>query len=64
MVELATTGAETRRQTRTEKPRFEPLPMPPLEYTDAVAAETAHLYERVRNVVPAIEWPHWVLPLD
>jgi quinolinate synthase len=31
--------------------------MPSLEYTDAVAAETAHLYERVKTVVPAIEWP-------
>lgn len=38
-------------------PRFEPLPMPSLEYTDAVAAETAHLYERVKTVIPAIEWP-------
>ena len=35
----------------------EPLPMPSLEYTDEVARETAHLYERVRNVIPAIEWP-------
>ena len=33
------------------------LPMPSLEYTDAVARETAHLYERVKTVVPAIEWP-------
>jgi quinolinate synthase len=33
------------------------LPMPSLEYTDEVARETAHLYERVRAVVPAIEWP-------
>jgi quinolinate synthase len=36
---------------------FRPLPPPSLEYTDAVAAETAHLYERVKHVVPAIEWP-------
>ena len=33
------------------------LPMPPLDYTDDVARETAHLYERVKSVVPAIEWP-------
>ena len=33
------------------------LPMPSLEYTDAVARETAHLYERVKTVIPAIEWP-------
>jgi quinolinate synthase len=31
--------------------------MPSLEYTDAVARETAHLYERVKNAIPAIEWP-------
>lgn len=37
--------------------RFAPLPMPDLEYTDAIAAETAHLYERVKTVIPAIEWP-------
>jgi quinolinate synthase len=33
------------------------LPMPSLEFTEAVARETAHLYERVKAVVPAIEWP-------
>ena len=33
------------------------LPMPTLEYTDEVARETAHLYERVKTVIPAIEWP-------
>jgi quinolinate synthase len=33
------------------------LPMPSLEWNDEVARETAHLYERVKNVVPSIEWP-------
>ena len=33
------------------------LPMPSLDYTDDVARETAHLYERVKSVIPAIEWP-------
>jgi quinolinate synthase len=33
------------------------LPIPSLEYTDEVARETAHLYERVKDVIPAIEWP-------
>ncbi len=37
--------------------RFAPIAKPPLEYTDAVARETAHLYERVKDVIPAIEWP-------
>ena len=33
------------------------LPMPPLDYTEEVARGTAHLYERVKDVIPAIEWP-------
>ena len=28
-----------------------------LEYTDAVAEETAAIFERVRDVIPEIEWP-------
>jgi len=36
---------------------FVAVPPPSLAYTDAVAAETAHLYERVKSVIPAIEWP-------
>ncbi|MBL4875604.1 MAG: quinolinate synthase NadA [Cohaesibacteraceae bacterium] len=31
--------------------------MPKLEYTDAIARETAHIYERVSHVIPSIEWP-------
>jgi quinolinate synthase len=47
------------RENRIFRPaeNYTPLPMPSLEYTDAVAAETAHLYERVKTVIPAIEWP-------
>ena len=37
--------------------RHAAVEMPSLEYTDAVARETAHLYERVKHVIPAIEWP-------
>ena len=33
------------------------LPMPSLEWDAEVERETAHLYKRVKNVVPAIEWP-------
>jgi quinolinate synthase len=33
------------------------LPMPALEWNAQVERETAHLYERVKRVVPAIEWP-------
>ncbi|WP_407048188.1 quinolinate synthase NadA [Methyloraptor flagellatus] len=37
--------------------RFAPLPRPDLTFTPEVEAATAHLYERVRHVVPEIEWP-------
>src|SRR5438105_10760154 len=33
------------------------LPMPSLEWNAKVERETAHLYERVKAVIPAIEWP-------
>jgi quinolinate synthase len=33
------------------------LPMPQLEWTDEVERTTAHLYERVKNVIPPVEWP-------
>jgi quinolinate synthase len=34
-----------------------PLPMPSLEWTAEVERDTAHLYERVKRVIPPIEWP-------
>lgn len=34
-----------------------PSLLPDLAYTPEVAAETAHLYERVKRVIPPIEWP-------
>ncbi len=33
------------------------LPAPDLDFTPEVAAETAHLYERVKSVIPPVEWP-------
>jgi quinolinate synthase len=33
------------------------LPPPLLEWTPEVERATAHLYERVRRVIPSIEWP-------
>ena len=33
------------------------LPMPVLEWNETVARETAHLYERIKTVIPAVEWP-------
>ena len=37
--------------------RFGGIDMPDLEYTPAVARETEHLYARVKDHIPAIEWP-------
>ncbi len=42
---------------KTAAERFGVLPRPSLEYTPEVAAATAHLYEKVAHVIPAIEWP-------
>ena len=33
------------------------VPMPNLEWTPEVERATAHLYERVRSVIPPVEWP-------
>jgi len=33
------------------------LPMPSLEWNEQIGRETAHLYERVKTVVPSVEWP-------
>src|SRR5437588_7558678 len=37
--------------------RARALPMPSLEWTGEVERATAHLYERVRDVIPPVEWP-------
>ena len=37
--------------------RFGVLPMPSLEWNAEVERETAHLYERVKAVMPPVEWP-------
>ena len=36
---------------------FGVLPMPPLEWNAEVERDTAHLYERIKTVVPSVEWP-------
>jgi quinolinate synthase len=33
------------------------LPMPPVAWTPEIERETAHLYERVKAVIPPVEWP-------
>ena len=42
---------------RIAPPRFPILPMPALEWNAEVERATAHLYERVKNVIPSVEWP-------
>ena len=37
--------------------RFQPVAMPSLQWTPEVEAATAHLYERVKTVIPPVEWP-------
>ena len=37
--------------------RFGALPPPSLDWNEDVARETAHLYERIKTVVPSVEWP-------
>ena len=44
-------------QARRARTRFPILPMPALEWNAQVQRETAHLYERVKNVIPSVEWP-------
>ena len=54
---MATVHHQPTAKPREARPRFTEVPMPSLEFTGEVAAETAHLYERIKHVVPAIEWP-------
>jgi quinolinate synthase len=42
---------------RTALRKFGVLPMPSLEWNAEVERDTAHLYERIKNVVPSVEWP-------
>jgi quinolinate synthase len=42
---------------RTALHKFGVLPAPSLEWNAEVERDTAHLYERVKNVVPSVEWP-------
>lgn len=53
-------AGEMQQKTGTPKPAaraFKPLEMPELEYTPGLAKEMAPLYEKVRHVIPSIEWP-------
>src|SRR4030081_4020548 len=37
--------------------KYPAIAMPPLDWNEDVARETAHLYDRIKTVVPAVEWP-------
>jgi quinolinate synthase len=37
--------------------KFPALPAPSLDWNEEVARETAHFYERIKHVVPSVEWP-------
>lgn len=53
-------AGELERTTTLTKPKarvFKPVDMPELEYTPGLAKEMAPLYEKVRHVIPSIEWP-------
>src|ERR1700730_1077015 len=49
------TAQMRKRVTPAERDRA--LPMPSLEWTPEVERATAHLYERVKNVISPVEWP-------
>ncbi len=58
MTRLDTTnGGRAGKRLVSAAERFGTLERPELKYTPAVARETAHLYERVRDHIPEIEWP-------
>src|SRR4051812_8891489 len=42
---------------RTALDKFGALPVASLEWNAEVERDTAHLYERIKNVVPSVEWP-------
>ncbi len=55
--EMQRDTVRTARPAKVEPRKFRPLDMPALEYTPGLAKEMAPLYEKVRHVVPSIEWP-------
>ncbi len=59
MTQLATGSIAAREEVAllSAAERFGVVDMPDLTFTPAVARETEHLYERVRQFIPAIEWP-------
>ena len=50
-------GPPATRGGATAARKYPVVAMPSLDWNEDVARETAHLYERIKTVVPAIEWP-------
>src|SRR4051812_14100122 len=50
-------GLPPTRGGATAARRYPDVAMPSLDWNEDVARETAHFYERIKTVVPAIEWP-------
>lgn len=44
-------------ESPSTKTRFAPVARPDLTYTPEVADATAEIYEKVKHIIPAIEWP-------
>lgn len=57
MTATGVSGSSAHKGAKTAAERFGVLARPELKYTPAVARETAHLYERVKTLIPEIEWP-------
>ena len=60
LVQTCARPRRSRRPTPHRMPapgRHGVVPMPSVEWNERVARETAHLYERVKGVIPALEWP-------
>jgi quinolinate synthase len=51
------THPERRGATRPAAREARVLPTPELEWTPEIERETAHLYNRVKAVIPPVEWP-------
>ncbi|MDE1172550.1 MAG: quinolinate synthase NadA [Parvibaculaceae bacterium] len=55
--EIRTDEARTTSPVNAGTRAYKPLDMPELEYTPGLAREMAPLYEKVKHVIPSIEWP-------
>lgn len=54
---IGTTERRASALPRASARAFRSLPAPALDWTPEIERETAHLYERVKAVIPPVEWP-------